>query len=75
LHHTFLTFYCFCDLSSTLAADIAIFGTTTVWDYLIEVKECLPGGEKLVEHIKDIQKTDIGRARAFIRYTTLSSFS
>jgi hypothetical protein len=47
--------------------DIAIFGTTTVWDYLEEIRECLPGAEKLVDRIKSIQKTDMGRARAFIR--------
>lgn len=49
-------------------ADIAIFGTTTVWDYLIEIKDSLPGGDKLINKIKTLQTTDSGRARAFIRY-------
>lgn len=52
-------------------ADIAIFGTTSVWDYLIELRDSVPGGDKLVEKIKTLQKTDMGRARALIRYVDL----
>lgn len=51
--------------------DIAIFGTTSVWDYLIEIRDSIPGGDKLVDNIKNLQKTDMGRARALIRYAAV----
>jgi hypothetical protein len=51
--------------------EVSVFSSTSLWNYLEQVTECLPGtqAKETIKEIKDIQKGNLGRSRVFIRLT------
>jgi hypothetical protein len=48
--------------------DIALLGTTVFWDYLENLEDCMPGGDKFIRDIASISMFDVARGRLFIRF-------
>merc|ERR1712137_1454815 len=54
---------------SAMGLKKGVFGRTTVWDYLKNIDNCLPGSQSPLEWIVSSAKSDIGLVRVFYRHT------
>lgn len=44
--------------------NVAIFGTTTQWDFLEKLEECIPGTKEFISLVKSYSKNSLGLQRA-----------
>lgn len=71
-----LVFFCFClkalnrsvpSFVFIMYADIALIGKTVFWEYLENLEDCMPGGDRFIREIKSLALFDVARGRLFIR--------